>query len=391
MVLVGCSKPVRIEFVGEIPLRLSSLDPIALPATVVRDGDGKKMAKETATVTLDPPGLAELSDGQLIPRARGDLTIRWTASNGINVERHLEIRPIDQIKLRCTPVCRGTVGDVLTVSATAYSGETLLDFDVPLEVSDAAVLQMEGHKVRLIASGTASVHARVPGAATVSVAVEVRGKPDAVDVICPTITTKTTVSDDEEIDVCYVTKWGGLRFEAFALGQGKRMPDERVRFDVLNTRIADVSVDGVVTPVAIGQTVLKVSSSSNPFLSKQMSLYVDEPRALSRLRRMMRRPLGRYYSANSGRTYAFYAPACRDWHGFALKAYARVPDRPEAQEIMCETSEAVSCAAEASRGLTRIGRSSAEAMRAWLGPCCCLTAEDKAFLLEDEREPGGKK
>ncbi len=385
---VGCAEPAKVELVGQLAPQVTDLERLLLPAAVVKDADGRILAGETATVSIAPLGIAELDGTAIVPRARGDLTITWATRNGRTITRTVLIRPVDRVVLRCSP-CRAVVGERVKIQATAYSGDTIVDVEVPLSTTGPSA-ELREHDVMALAAGSQVIKGEL-GAISDQVTVEVRARPDSVDVVCPTIFTKTALPDGGEMDVCYMTQFHSLRFDAFALASGKRMPDEHVRYDVLNTKVADVGVDGTVIAGAVGQTALKVSLSSNPYVFKQISLYVDGPRIAEKFRRMMRRPVGQYYSTATGRAYQFYSPSCRSWTGFSVSAFARTPDTVEPEQLVCESSEAIACAAEASRHLKVLGRSSAENIRSWLGPCCCLTVADRDFLAgEVEKRRGGQ-
>lgn len=387
--LAGCAKPSKIEVTGVLPVNITELVPLSLPKAIIRDQDGNELPDAQPDISVAPPGLAEIKDGKLVPRAAGDVVVTWAIGNGKKVSQPLAIRPIDRVELRCVPSCRVAIGSVANVQATAYSGATpQLDVEVTLTSLSPDLLTVKDGKVIGKAKGDAKLEGRVGSLAVVE-NVEVRNVADGVDLRCPGIYTLTDVGDGTQLDVCYMTKGRSALMTAHAMAGPDAMPDERVSYDILNRQIADVGTDGTVVARAVGQTTMKAALSSNAFVYKQVSIYVDEPRALERFWRM--RPRGMYWSYASGRVYEFYSPACKDWKNFYTRAFARVPEKPEPQGIRCQSSEAVACVAEAASALTRRGWASTENFRAWLGPCCCITDSDRDELEAQEKKLRGEK
>lgn len=386
----ACVEPARIELATPLPMQVTTLAPIPLPKAIVKDVDGAVLDDEVE-ITIAPAGIVELRDQILVPHRAGTVTVIWKTKNGKTTSAPLAVRPVDRVELRCVPTCRVVEGDKIAVQATAYAGTgPLLDIDVAVSVIDPTIVALDDNKLTGLKAGTARIEARV-GEHVASETVEVRGRANAVEVNCPTIYTVTDIGDGKTMDVCYVTKTRTVTFKAQAMSGTEKMPDDRVTYDILNSKIADVASNGTVVGREAGQTALKVSLAESPWIFKQLSIYVDEPRALERLWRSRR--IYRFWSYRSGYsyTYQFYSPQCKEWKNFYTKAWVRVPQKAEPEGISCESSEAVSCAAEAATALTVVGAASRESFRAWLGPCCCLTDTDREELANEEARKLGLK
>jgi hypothetical protein len=383
IVTSACVEPARIELVTTLPAQVTTLAPIPLPKAIVKDVHGAVIDAEVE-ITTAPAGIVELRDQLLVPHRAGTVSVIWKTKNVKTASAPLAIRPVDQVELRCVPSCRVVTGDKISIQATAYGGGSpLLDVEVALTVSDPAIVALADDKLTGLKIGTSRIEARV-GEHVASKVVEVRGRASAVDVNCPTIYTVTDTGDGKTMDVCYVTKTRTVTFAAHAMSGTEKMPDDRVTFSILNNHIADVASNGSVVGRNAGQTVLKVSLADSPWIYKQLSIYVDEPRALERLWRTRR--VYRFWSYRTGYSYVreYYSPQCKEWKNFYTKAFVRVPQKAEPERITCESSEAVSCAAEAATALTLVGAASRESFRAWLGPCCCLTDTDREELANEE-------
>lgn len=387
-VSVGCAEPARIELASPLPARVVDMAPLTLPSARVLDKAGALLDGRGVDVTVDPPGLVELRQDEatdawvVIPRARGDVTVRWKAGNASH-SALLPIRPVTSLALRCVPSCRIAIGDSASVQATAYSGdELLLDLEPKVIVDDLTVVAIEGSKLTALKEGATTLRSAI-GEAKGDVVVEVRRKADGVKIHCPTVYTVSTADDGSKTDVCYLTQGRAAQFRAEVQAAGKKTMDERIAFDVLNKSVAEVSPGGQVIPRGIGQTALKAGIVDNALVFGQMGLYVDEPRAMARL--FQGRPLARLW-AYTGEQWVFYAPACKQWSSFHAKAFANVPDSPEPLGLHCESAEAIACVAEASLGMSKAGLQSEKGLRGWLGPCCCVTDGDRKALLDKQEK-----
>lgn len=380
--LCACAEPAKIELAGQLPVRVTDMNALTLPAARVLDKAGAELAKE-AEVTADPPGLVELRKGEdgawtVRPRARGDVTLRWKAGNA-SKSVLLALRPVTSLALRCVPSCRIAKGDNATVQATAYSGdELLLDLEPKLAIDDATIVSADGTKLTALKEGATTLRSAI-GEAQGEVVVEVRAKADGVKIACPTVYTISTADDGSKTDVCYLTQGRPATFRAQVQAAGKSSMDERIAFDVLNKSVAEVSQGGQVIPRGIGQTALKAGLVDNSLVFGQMGLYVDAPRAAARF--WAGRVVGRLW-VYGGEEWLFYAPQCKEWPNFHSKAWANVPDAPEPLGLHCESAEAIACVAEASLGMSKAGLSSEKGLRGWLGPCCCVTEDDRKALIE---------
>jgi hypothetical protein len=395
--LCACAEPAKIELKGELPVRVTDMTPLVLPAARVLDKSGAEIDAK-ADVTAEPPGLVELRQGDdgvwtVTPRVRGDVTLRFKAGNA-SKSVLLALRPVTSLTLRCVPSCRIAKGDSAIVQATAYSGdELLLDLEPALQIDDATIVSADGSKLTALKEGATTLRSEM-GEAKGDVVVEVRARADGVKIACPTVYTVSTADDGSKTDVCYLTQGRAATFRAQVQAGGKSSMDERIAFDVLNKSVAEVSPGGQVIPRAIGQTALKAGVVDNPLVFGQIGLYVDAPRAAHRLfaGRFLR--LGTAFArlwVYGGEEWVFIAPECKAWPNFHAKAFANVPDAPKPLALHCESAEAIACVAEASLGMSKAGLSSERGLRGWLGPCCCITDADRVALtekLEKDRKEG---
>lgn len=387
---IACApEPASIRLDGVLPERLYSLDPIALPQAIALDAAGN--ALDTAVeLTVSPLGRVQVRDGKLLLHVPGDVTLTWRSGKEVEHSVSLGIRPIDSIELRCLPECRARVGQEVRIQGAAYSnGELLHELDVPLTVSGESA-SLVANVLTASREGTVTV-AGVLGSARAARDVVFQGRPDRVELQCRTVYTKTVTDEGDEFRVCHLTKDLVARVSARAYSGALVLPQERVVLTTLDEKVVTVLNNERVRPLRTGRTMLKAAVESDASVVAQLGLDVSLASAREQVYRARvtgyRRTRGPLGLRGRDELTVYYSPACPEWQTFTSPAYVDLPGTDETEQLYCAGSPAISCVAEASAALWMRGAMQSRSMREWLGPCCCVTKDDREELRAKERRP----
>ncbi len=263
-VLAGCQPSVaHVEFsVAAVEVRDRAGTPLPLPRCTSSNGKQLPLAVDT-TWSVDPPSLADILDGRVIPRESGDGALLVSMDGGkVRARLPLLVVLVDTVRVRCAePSCQVRPGQTMHLRATALSrGVPLVGVAVRWSSSNPAVATVDDDGVvTAVAPGNAAIRA-LAGDVPTSTRITVVPAPDEIVIICPnppfSVAAQHPLGMRGTSAACITAMERPTRLLGQLRAGGVVVLSSEVTWRSLNEKIALVS-GGVVTGLSKGTTLVE--------------------------------------------------------------------------------------------------------------------------------------
>jgi hypothetical protein len=263
-VLAGCQPSVaHVEFaVAVVEVRDRAGTPLPLPRCTSSNGKQLPLPLDAAWA-VEPPTLADIRDGRVIPRESGEGALVVSLERGkARARLPLLVALVDTVRVRCAePSCQVRPGQTLRMRATALSrGVPMAGVAVRWTSSKPAVATVdEDGVVTAVAPGNTAVQA-LAGDVPTSTRVTVVPAPDEIVIICPnppfSVAAQHPLGMRGTSAACITAMERPTRLLGQLRAGGVVVPSSDVTWRSLNEKIALVT-GGVVTGLSKGTTLVE--------------------------------------------------------------------------------------------------------------------------------------